>query len=391
MTAPRAALPHTAERVRILLVDDEPRVVDALGRTLRRHYSTVTATSGAEALAILARGESFAVIVSDMRMPEMDGAAFLSRASAIAPDAVRILLTGAADMTSAAAAVNEGGIFRFLIKPCASELLEASLAAAVERHRATVSERALLTETLSGSVRVLTDILALASPIAFSRSMRLQRIVLQLAVAMGLRDTWAIELAAMLSQLGAITVPPETLEAWYRGARLETDQRAAVAAIDHVTEQLIRHIPRLDAVRDILDFQAARFDGHGAAPGEHRGATLPIGARLLHIATDLDTLESAGTPPSAAIGIMFGRVGLYDPAALAALRDTAVEPTDDVREMRLVDVRGGMVFARDVVAHNGLVLIGRGQQVTPTLLQRIRNHWADLPLRQLPQLLMPAA
>src|SRR5687768_872607 len=102
----------------VLCVDDEPQVLAGLSVSLRRRYEILTATSGAEALAVLARRPDVAVVVSDMRMPGMDGAAFLAKAKEIAPDAVRVLLTGYSEIDAAMNAVNQGQIFRFLTKPC---------------------------------------------------------------------------------------------------------------------------------------------------------------------------------------------------------------------------------------------------------------------------------
>ena len=103
---------------RILCVDDDPNLLDGLTRSLRGHYRVETATDATVALENLRTVEPYSVVVSDQRMPRMDGVTFLSNIRGIAPATVRVLLTGQADMESAIAAVNEGNIFRFLTKPC---------------------------------------------------------------------------------------------------------------------------------------------------------------------------------------------------------------------------------------------------------------------------------
>lgn len=376
--------------LRVLLVDDEPIVLNALSRYVKRRYAVATATSGPEGIAALTAGESFAVIVSDMRMPEMDGAAFLGVARRLAPDAVRILLTGESDLASAVAAVNQGEIFRFLQKPCMPELLETAIAAACERHRLIVAERVLLGETLAGSIAVLTDVLAIANPLAFSRALRLKRSAAELAAALGIEERWPIELAAQFSQLGAITLGPARLDGNTSETALSEEERASVAG---VADQLIRHIPRLEPVQEILALHGIRFDGRGRRAGLPCGDALPIGSRILRVAVDYDVLIGAGNTPSESVSIMFGRTGVHDAKVLGALREivSAGTATHDVREIRLADVRAGMIFDRDVVAANGLVLIGRGHEVSPSLLHRIRNHWADLPLRELPRVIMPGS
>lgn len=104
------------ETPKILLVDDEPNILKSLARILK-HYSTTTATSGQEALA-LAQHIQFDLVISDYRMPEMDGITFLEKFMAMQPDAVRIIFTGYADLEAAQSAINKLGVYRFLDKPC---------------------------------------------------------------------------------------------------------------------------------------------------------------------------------------------------------------------------------------------------------------------------------
>jgi DNA-binding NtrC family response regulator len=111
----------------ILCVDDEPRVLDGLKLTLRRGFTVTTATSGAEGLARLKEMDGATVVISDMRMPVMDGADFLARVRTHWPDATRLLLTGETGRDAAVAAVNEGQVFRFLTKPCAPDKLVAAV------------------------------------------------------------------------------------------------------------------------------------------------------------------------------------------------------------------------------------------------------------------------
>lgn len=137
-------LPSASVRPRILCVDDEPHVVAALRDALRREFDVSTATSGPEALQVLADASPFTVVVSDFAMPGMDGSEFLAQARVIAPDAIRILLTGHATVHSAIDAVNNGFIFRFLTKPCSHRQLQQAIEDAVEQHRLITADRVLL-------------------------------------------------------------------------------------------------------------------------------------------------------------------------------------------------------------------------------------------------------
>jgi CheY-like chemotaxis protein len=359
-------------RPRVLAVDDEPEVLEALRDNLRRHFDLATATSGQQAID-LAKHEEFAVIVSDMRMPGMDGATFLTNVREICPDATRVLLTGYADMDSALAAVNQGQIYRFLVKPCPKDDLIEALHAAVGQHRLVASERELLEQTLAGSIRVLTEILSLASPAAFGRATRAKDIVLELADGTSALGRWEAEMAAMLSQIACVTLPEETAERLYKGAKLRGEEQEMVGRLPAVTERLLRNIPRLETVRTILS-------NVGKPAGQERGIegeaapAVAFGSRALNIALDFDVLEAEGLPAPHAVETMRGR-GSYDAVLLDALGKLRGGNADglEMREVRLDEVEVGMTFAQDVRSMSGALLVPKGYVVTAGVQERLRN------------------
>jgi response regulator RpfG family c-di-GMP phosphodiesterase len=238
---------------RVLCVDDEPRVVESLAVQLRHHYHILTANSGLEALRMLKEHGAPAVIVSDMRMPAMDGATLLKHVRQLYPETTRILLTGDTGRDSAIAAVNEGQIFKFLTKPCRTEQLRAAIDAAVMQHRLVVAEKVLLQETLIGCIKALVDILAITNPVAFGRSTRLKRLATAIAEAMGNPGFWQLEAAAMLSQIGYISLPVELVEKLYYAKRLTPEERVLADGAPQVAKKLLGRIARLEPVLEILD------------------------------------------------------------------------------------------------------------------------------------------
>ena len=196
---------------RALCVDDEPHVLSALKRQLQNLFVIDTAASGEDGLGVVRTRGPFAVVVSDYRMPGMSGVEFLSKVREIDPDAVRVVLTGQADMEAAIAAVNEGHVFRFLTKPCPAFDLVRVLQACVAQHQVIVAERELLEQTLAGTVKMLTEVLGLVSPDAFGRATRTKNCVIHVAAALRLPSAWQYEMAALLAQIGLISLPPDTL------------------------------------------------------------------------------------------------------------------------------------------------------------------------------------
>ncbi len=169
---------------KILLVDDDHNILDGYRRSLSRDFLIETALGGEQALQLVAEKGPYAVVVSDMRMPGIDGIQLLSEIKTLSPDTVRVMLTGNADMTTAIDAINEGSIFRFLNKPCSKETMGKTLTAAVMQYRLVVAEKQLLEQTLSGTIQVLTEVLSLVNPAAFSRAERARRYIHHVVTSM---------------------------------------------------------------------------------------------------------------------------------------------------------------------------------------------------------------
>jgi FixJ family two-component response regulator len=129
---------------KILFVDDEASALDGYRRILRQDFSLSTALSGEEGLVTLRSTGPYAVVISDMRMPGMNGSEFLAQARTKSPDSVRMLLTGQADLDSAIDAVNRGNIYRFLTKPCEKESLVEAILSGVAQYNAAVAEKELV-------------------------------------------------------------------------------------------------------------------------------------------------------------------------------------------------------------------------------------------------------
>jgi len=202
---------------KILLVDDDNNILDGYRRSLGREFLMETALGGEQALKLAADNGPYGVVVSDMRMPGMDGIQLLSRIKAQSPDTIRVMLTGNAEIDMAINAINEGSIFRFLTKPCSKEMMAKTLTAALVQYRLVTAEKQLLEQTLSRSIQVLTEVLSLVNPAAFSRAERARRYIHHIATSMKLPNVWQYEVAAMMSQLGCVTLPSETIAAVYSG------------------------------------------------------------------------------------------------------------------------------------------------------------------------------
>jgi response regulator RpfG family c-di-GMP phosphodiesterase len=352
---------------RVLCVDDESRVLEGLRDNLRRTFDVEVAASGAEGLTLLREDpDRFAIVISDLRMPVMPGSVFLREARRVAPNAVRMALTGYADLDSAIRTVNDGQLFRFLTKPCAPEYLLRACIAAMTQHRLVLAERVLLDETLRRSVMALTDVLALTRPAAFGRAARVRSAASRLARLVEMPAPREVELAAMLAQVGAVTLPHATTEKLYAGGALTEPELRMVARLPEITGRILGRIPRLEGVLVILANVARPF---GSASDRE---PLPLGARVLRIVFDYDELESSGAPVDVALATMRARRAVYDPCVLEAFADS-LGPAASIREVGAGALRVGMTLAGDARDRRGALLIARGSTVTDELLDRLRN------------------
>jgi len=363
-------------KAHILCVDDEPRVVEGLVLHLRRDYHVHIATSGEEALQKLKEIRKMAVIVSDMRMPGMDGATLLKRVMRNYPTITRLLLTGEPGRDAAVSAVNEGQIFRFLTKPCPTEQLKAAIDAAVIQHRLMNAERELLQETLIGCIQALVDVLAITNPVAFGRASRIKRIAMEFATSLGCEGYWQLEAATMLSQLGYLSLPVELVEKLYYGERLTPEEQTLADAVPEVAEKLLGHIPRLEPVVQILT--AANYsDQRLRALGD---GTIGLGGRILAMVLEYDLLVTQGKTSDVAMQAVRSKVARYSEVLLDKFAQYCGLglTSGEEREIPLHMVEPGMTIVNDLRTPLGTLLVPRGFEVSEAFLRRLHNFGASI-------------
>ena len=275
---------------KILFVDDDSLILEGYRRSLSREFLMETALGAEQALKLAADNGPFAVVVSDMRMPGMDGVQLLSRIKSMSPDTIRVMLTGNAEIEMAISAINEGSIFRFLTKPCSKEMMAKTLTAAMVQYRLVTAEKQLLEQTLTSCVQVLTEVLSLVNPAAFSRAERARRYIHHVVMVMKLGNPWQYEVAAMMSQLGCVTLPAETIDAVYRGEKLLANEQAQYDAHPSVAYGLLSKIPRLEPIAWMIEHQNLPV-----LEDDDSEAEIRLGAEILRLVLAYEKLIHKGT------------------------------------------------------------------------------------------------
>lgn len=361
---------------RILFVDDDVNILNGYKRALRKEFEITTAEGGEQGLLTIKNEEPFAVVVSDMQMPGMNGIDFLRRVREISPDSVRIMLTGNADQQTAMDAVNKGNIFRFLTKPCPPEEIAITLSAGIEQYYLLTAEKQILDQTLNSSLQVMIEILSFVNPTAFSRSSRVKRMARDIAVALNAQKPWEIEIAAMLSQIGCITVPEETLQKISNAEPLNEKELQLYHQHPQIGHDLIARIPRMETIAEIIANQNRRINDDAEAQiptGEVKATTL--GARILKVVLDFDKLLDTGNLPHQAFKVLSERIGWYDQTILNTLKEIIDKASEEFvnLEINVHKLKPGMLLNEPIYSTRNALLLSAGQDVTQPLILRLIN------------------
>lgn len=409
----------------LLFVDDEPGILSSLRRLFRPHgYRILVAESGALGLAELEK-TPVDLVISDMRMPEMDGATFLKAVRQRWPDTVRILLTGYADVTSTVAAINEGEIYRYVSKPWDDNEIVNTVREALERYRLKqenlrltaltqsqneelkglnasleqkVAERtAELRQALSfveqshgelkksflTSVQVFAGLIELRSGPAGSRlaghGRRVADMARNLAQRLGMGDVEVqnIMLAGLLHDVGKMGLPDDLLGKAFN--TLSQDQRALVMKHPVIGQNILIAIDKFKDAAILVRHHHESFDGNGY-PDRLAGMSIPQGSRILAVVNDYDSLQ-IGTlvqrplrPEEALAFIADNRGKRYDPATVDAFLKLISEtrksgPTE--LPLRTMHLKPGMVVSRDLPHRDGYLLLAKGSVLTGDIIGQL--------------------
>ncbi len=413
----------------LLFIDDESNILSALRRLFRpQGYNILTAENGAEALALLEK-EPVDLVISDMRMPQMSGAEVLEQVRSRWPDVVRILLTGYADLSSTVAAINRGEIFRYISKPWDDNDIVLVVRDALERKRLLEDKRRLesltrqqneelrvLNASLEDKVRqrteelrqamdslaqahehlkndyfatiqVFANLMELRKGAMAGHSRRVAQLCRDIAVRMGLpeSDIQTLESAALLHNIGKIGLPDHLLERPYFqlsfAERAEFDKHplraaAALMALDPLVQaaELIRH-------------HREHYDGMGNRSGL-RGDAIPLGARILSVASDYDALQEGllgnerMSPEEALETIEKGGGMRYDPSVVGAFRavvGSAGHYGQVNAEFRLSSkqLHEGMLLTQDVLTKDGMLLLLKDTVLNAMHIREIKEFEAS--------------
>ena len=353
---------------KVLIVDDDANLLQGLRRQLRKKFDLTFADGGLAAKELLDSGKEFAVIVSDMQMPEFNGLQLLCYVREKCNDTSRIMLTGNADQQTATDAVNDGAIFRFINKPCETADLEQAINDALDHHRLVCAEKDVLEQTLKGSIELMSDVMALLNPSAFGRANRNRSIVKSICAELGIRNSWQIEVATTFAQVGRATVPNDVLERSYRDEELPEDMADMLQEHPVVSAQLVSRIPRLELVGEIISRQAQSKEDSTSQSSD----PVQVAAELLEMVLTYDALSRTRSPFEAVAEVE--KIERFNNRSgwVAALRKSVAE-NFELTAVHFEELVVGMVLDEDIFDEKEVLVVTKGQEVTNSLIARLLN------------------
>jgi len=303
----------------------------------------------------------------------MKGSEFLAEVNKLNPDIIRIMLTGYANISNAIDAVNKGHIFRFLTKPCDTTTLVYTINEGLRQHRLINSEKELLEKTLNNAIDVLTAILGMTNPTAFGRASRVKRYTVQIAQKLNLTNIWKLEMAAMLSQIGFVTLPGHILDKVYNQETLSQKEQSMLAGHPAIGGQLIQKIPRLESVAEIIKCQNMDFAEHEiSAETVAEEKFISLGAQILKVILGFDEMVFRGVSKTAAMALLKRDTQKYNPKVVDLLEHVQIEEKERLIKLLSVDrLRPNMVTMQSIMSNNGKMLVAKETELTEPLLQRL--------------------
>jgi response regulator RpfG family c-di-GMP phosphodiesterase len=230
-----------------------------------------------------------------------------------------------------------------------------------------------LENTLRGTVYVLTEVLSVVSPAAFSRAMRIRRYVQHVVTRLSLGSPWKFEVAAMMSQLGCVTLDPDTIETVYAGGQLSPEEEAQYITHPRVAEDLLKSIPRMEPIARMIAHQYQDFPPAGDSDTPDT-ADVRLGARLIRAALTFDSLLRKGHSRVEAAHYLSKACPGLDKKIIEAMVELEPEISREIARPRLIAaLTNGMTLDQDVRTEKGVLVAAKGQEVTAPLLLKLKS------------------
>jgi CheY-like chemotaxis protein len=353
---------------KILIVDDDINILKSFVRLFSKERSISVATDGKDGLVKATKEGPFALVISDYKMPKMNGLEFLVRIRHYFPDTVRILLTGYANLETAIKAVNDSGIFRLLTKPCPKGMMQKAIKDGIKQYRTVLAEREMLETTVNGAVKVLVEILSLVKPNVFGSASKTARLTNKVVKKLNLPDKWVINTAALLSNLGLLSVPDELVDKLLTADEISSEERELLKNHPAVAAQMIMRIPRLEEVAGLISKQKVFLDDQEITQALINLKSEDQANQILHLIRFFLHLKSNNFTDEDALKII-SQSDLFLQELVRCLTKAVLgEKQFSISSIPLADIEENSILAEDIyLSKPKKKLLSKGQELTANL------------------------
>lgn len=353
------------EKFKILIVDDEPNNLKLFQQILGGDYELKFARDGTNAL-IVTEKHSPDLILLDIMMPEMDGYEVCRRLKANKKTAgIPVIF-----VTAMGAVADESKGFRlgcvdYITKPISPPIALARIKVHLELENTKAKVEQLLSKTLLGSLKMMSDIISMVNPVVFRQSSRLKRCAGEIGNKLGLEGLWKLEIAATLSQIGTIAIPMGTQVRARCGEILNADEQKLMASYPAIGKDLLKNLPRLETVAQIIGRQRDPLPDTALETWDF----ITLSCQILRMVCDYDNLIISSKSKSKAFSILMQNKKAYSEKLLEIFIDIENASQEGAKKsIRLSDLREGMVLLEDIICDTDVILVKEFTEISENTL-----------------------
>ncbi|MFK8114750.1 MAG: response regulator [Rubripirellula sp.] len=351
----------------VLFVDDDPSLLNTMKRNLGFEYTVHIAEGAKSALEVCEKEGDFSVVLVDMQMPRINGIETIGLLRTRMPQAVFCMLTGNQDVATAIQAVNDGRVFRYLLKPCENSELEAAIDAAQKQHNLITAEKQLLSGTFAGSIRLITDLIESQEQQTVDTG-RMAEALTDLAKRMSVKIGWEETVAARVFMLGIAMLDRESAHRFLTLEPSSVEHKAIFAKICNHSAALLSRLPRLGWIVAVLKAvpKAESFDS-GADRTE-------IAAVLLRVVFYWNFLTNKGLSVEVASSIILNVIpDLSDKfvAQMECLHDN--HDAQILTNVLVSRLEAGMIPGSDISMPGVGIVVAKGRPLTTAMVENLQR------------------
>lgn len=365
-------------KARILIVDDTDEYRVSFSELVKSlEHDPYEAADGAQALEFVKTQFVPDIILLDIQMPEMDGYQVLEKLKADEVlKTIPVIMVTTIDNIESVIRCIQLGADDYITKPIQPEILKARISNSLVKLDYLKVKQEMLEKTLTGTIRMASDILLIVNPQIFGFASRVRKLAHLVADSMKIKDCWMIDLASIFIFTGCVTIPDDITERLFNGKSITANERKNYEESVLVSYRLIKNIPRLEKVAVIIKYCHKKINGAGVPEDEILHKTqIPDGSKILKVVMDYLELTITESNQTVIFDTMKTRSERYDQSIVENLKEVIIrESMQEVKEVMIKNLVQDMVFAEDVHTEKGDVkLASKWQEATMALIQRIQN------------------